>query len=133
MAYIETDPKIVHELAGTALRAAIAQRRDVSVGIAIYDRDDSPLSQDAFRALHDAVTTEYNRMAAALLLATDRPQHDADADVRAVAALMRNLGSDRNIAEHGLAPFTTAAAVRLEHRFADRIAELNARDAKAGE
>lgn len=62
---IETNLRIVREIAETALRTAIAQRRDVSVGIAIYDRDDTPLSQDAFRALHGAVVAEYDRLAAA--------------------------------------------------------------------
>lgn len=67
MTHIEPDPKVVSEIALEALRVAIAQRRNVSVGTAIYDRYDMPmLSQEAFRAWHYAVGAEYDRLAAAL-------------------------------------------------------------------
>lgn len=67
MTYIEPDPRIVQKIALEALRVATAQRRDVAVGAAIYDRFDRPmLSQDSFRAWHDAACAEYDRLAAAL-------------------------------------------------------------------
>lgn len=176
MTYIEPDPRIVQKIALEALRVATAQRRDVAVGAAIYDRFDRPmLSQDSFRAWHDAACAEYDRLAAALPKLDERqdkpcpcgcpvvadmcscptpcpcepdcgfcmvpnplrqpdPAHVAreqqaehDDDVRAVRALLAADSEDATPAEY------VAARTALRARFADRIAELNARDAEGGQ
>ena len=176
MSNIEPDPKVVQEIALEALRVAIAQRRDVAVGAAIYDRFDRPmLSQDSFRAWHDAACVEYDRLAAALPIADEQqgkpcpcgcpvvddmcscptpcpcepdcgfcmvpnPLRNAtldewieaahrrrpgfDDDTRAVAAVLDTVGLPTELDE---------PLAALRERFADRIAELKARDVKVGE
>lgn len=85
MSHIEPDPKIAQEMALEALRVAIAQRRDVAVGAAIYDRYDRPmLSQDSFRAWHDATCAEYDRLAAVVAR--------QEKDVRTVRAVVDAAG-----------------------------------------
>lgn len=113
MSNIEPDPKVVQEIALEALRVAIAQRRDVAVGAAIYDRFDRPmLSRDSFRAWHDATCAEYDRLAAVVAR--------QEKDVRTVRAVVDAAGELPFDHFHSM-PKLAAALNALLEQYEDRI------------
>lgn len=74
MTHIEPDPKVVYSIAQTAMRRGLRQCRDVAVSAAVYDSSVVGLSEDVFNAYRDAVTAEYDRLAAALPKPGERPR-----------------------------------------------------------
>lgn len=109
----EIDQQEVRRLAATALRTAVQQRRDVAIGMAIYDRNELlPSTQGGFTTLHQAVGTEYDRLANTVA----RQEND----VRTVRAVVDAAGA-LPIPQFESMPELAAALNALLEQFEDRI------------
>lgn len=116
-------PKTVREIAREAVRQAVQRGRDAVVDLAVAEYWPEAVNPEFLRH-RDVVAAEYDRLADALEWPDEQPQDDGD--VRAVAAY---LGASHEDA----APTDPHPRTVLRAHFADRIAALEARDAKGGE
>lgn len=109
---VETDPKVVHAIAQTAMKRGLRQCRNVAVSAAIYDSSAVALGEEVFNAYRKAVTAEYDRLVAASLLQEE--------DVCTVRAVVDAAGA-LPIPQFESMPKLAAALNALLEQFEDRI------------